>query len=216
MPRPTIILAKTAAQFLILSRFSGRYDLESSRSYRQRIQPRRPGRNPGGDCASRSSFRFSSSAPFINLGLLVSALTRQAVSSFIILLLCWVFLFGVFPRLSVVISQLISPVKSQQLVLQERNRVRLENEKARSAEIAKIVESGDNTQEKQDAVSAEFRAKLTEAFQKLDREQGNRQNAQMNARRQYLAGFARELFRPAHGRSRPDRMDAVRDVPSGR
>jgi ABC-type transport system involved in multi-copper enzyme maturation permease subunit len=116
---------------------------------------------------------------FFNLGVLVSALTRQAVSSFIVLLLCWVFLFGVYPRLSVVLSQLICPVKSQQLVLLERDQLRLENEKALAVEIDKIVESADNTQEKQDAVNMEFRAKFTDQLQKLDRELENRRNTQM-------------------------------------
>ena len=179
VPRPTIILAKTAAQFLILV---GAFLAAMILSLLVLIASGFSLAGPGGILAEIALALILSIlviGAFLNLGLLVSALTRQAVSSFIILLLCWVFLFGVFPRLSVVISQLISPVKSQQLVLQERNRVRLENEKARSAEIAKIVEFGDNTQEKQDAVSAEYRAKLTEAFQKLDREQGNRQNAQM-------------------------------------
>jgi ABC-type transport system involved in multi-copper enzyme maturation permease subunit len=116
---------------------------------------------------------------FFNLGLLVSSLTRQAVSSFIILLLCWVFLFGVYPRLGVVISQLVYPVKSQQLVLLERNQIRLENEKALSAGIDKIVESSDNIQERQDEVTREFRAKLTDQLQKLDRDLENRRNTQM-------------------------------------
>jgi ABC-type transport system involved in multi-copper enzyme maturation permease subunit len=116
---------------------------------------------------------------FFNLGLLVSSLTRQAVSSFIILLLCWVFLFGVYPRLGVVISQLVYPVKSQQLVLLERNQIRLENDKSLSAAIDKIVESSNNTQERQDEATRDFRAKLTDRLQKLDRDLENRRNTQM-------------------------------------
>ncbi len=179
VPRPTVILAKTAAHFSILV---GAFLAAMILSLLVLIACGYSLAGPGGvlgETALALVLSILVIGAFLNLGLLVSALTRQAVSSFIILLLCWVFLFGVFPRLSVVMAQLISPVKSQQLLLQERNRVRLENEKARSVEIDKIVESGDNTQEKQDAVSAEFRAKLTEAFQKLDREQDNRQNAQM-------------------------------------
>jgi ABC-type transport system involved in multi-copper enzyme maturation permease subunit len=179
VPRSTVILAKTAASFLVLV---GAFLVAMILSLLVLVACGYSLAGPGGVLAETALTVVLSIlviGAFLNLGLLVSALTRQAVSSFIILLLCWVFLFGVFPRLSVVVAQLISPVKSQQLVLQERNRVRLENEKARRAEIAKIVESGDNTQEKQDAVSAAFKAKLTEAFQKLDRDEDNRQNAQM-------------------------------------
>jgi len=179
VPRSTVILAKAAASFLVLV---GAFLAAMVLSLLVLVARGYSLAGPGGVLAETALTLVLSIlviGAFLNLGLLVSVLTRQAVSSFIILLLCWVFLFGVFPRLSVVAAHLISPVKSQQLVLQERNRVRLENEKSRSAEIAKIVESGDNTQEKQDAVSAAFKAKLTGAFQILDRDEDNRRNAQM-------------------------------------
>jgi ABC-type transport system involved in multi-copper enzyme maturation permease subunit len=178
VPRSTIILAKASAQGVILI---GAFLAAALLSF---IVLAVHGYNlfgPDGIFAETALALVLSIlviGAFINLGLLVSALTRQAVSAFIILLLCWVFLFGVFPKLSVVIAQLASPVKSQQLVLQEKNRLRLENEKDRVAEIEKIAESDNNTQERQDAVSAQYRAKLTEAFQVLDNDQMNRQNAQ--------------------------------------
>ena len=181
VPRPTIILAKTAAQFLILV---GAFLAAMILSLLVLIASGFSLAGPGGILAETALALILSIlviGAFINLGLLVSALTRQAVSSFIILLLCWVFLFGVFPRLSVVISQMISPVRVLGANSSSRNETGSvwRTRKARSTEIAKIVESGDNARGKQDAVSAEFRGKLTEAFQKLDREQGNRQNAQM-------------------------------------
>jgi ABC-type transport system involved in multi-copper enzyme maturation permease subunit len=179
VPRTTVILAKAAANFtVIISAFLAAMILSllvlAARGYSLA--------GAGGVLAETGLALVLSIlliGAFLNLGLLVSALTRQAVSSFIILLLCWVGLFGVWPRLSVVISHLVYPVKSQQLILQERSRLRLENERGRTAEINKIIESGDNTQEKQDDVSAEYRAKLTAAFQMLEREQSTRQNAQI-------------------------------------
>lgn len=115
---------------------------------------------------------------FLNLGLMVSALTRRAVSSFIILLLCWVFLFSIYPRLSTLISQVIYPIKSEQLVLLEKTQIRRENEKVLMASINKIIESGNDIEGKQDAAFLEYRAKVTERWQKLDQEQEYRRNNQ--------------------------------------
>ncbi len=124
-------------------------------------------------------FSFLTIGVFFNLGLWISALTHQAVTSFVILLLCWAFLFGIYPRISVIFSQLLYPVKSQQLVLLERNQIRLENEKALATELDRIANSDGNSQEKQDAITAEFRAKLTDQLQKHDENTENRRNTQM-------------------------------------
>ena len=147
---------------------------------------------------------------FFNLGLLVSSLTKQAVSAIIILLLCWVFLFGIFPRLSVILSQVVYPVKSQQLVALEKNLIRVENEKECEAEVGRLLESSSSsglsekeTMERQEAIRGEFRARLVDRFQKVDREIDKKRNTQMLiasnlARLSPVSCFVRPLAEMCH------------------
>jgi ABC-type transport system involved in multi-copper enzyme maturation permease subunit len=123
---------------------------------------------------------------FFNLGLLVSSLTKQAVSAIIILLLCWVFLFGIFPRLSVILSQIVYPVKSQQLVALEKGLIRVENEKECEAEVRKFLESPSSSglsekemRDRQEVIREEFRASLVSKFQKVESEIEKKRNTQM-------------------------------------
>ena len=127
---------------------------------------------------------------FFNLGILISTLTKQAVSTIIILLLCWVFLFGIFPRVSVILSRLVYPVKSQQLITLEKNQVRLDNERECRAEIDKVIESVQSGQrpsreeykelgEKQQVIREEFQARLVGKLQKIDRDIEKKRNTQI-------------------------------------
>jgi ABC-type transport system involved in multi-copper enzyme maturation permease subunit len=147
---------------------------------------------------------------FFNLGLLVSSLTKQAVSTIIILLLCWVFLFGIFPRLSVILSQVVYPVKSQQLVALEKNLIRVENEKECETDVGKLLESSSSLglsekemMEKQEAIREEFRARLVGRFQKIDREIEKKRNTQILiasnlARLSPVSCFIRPLAEMSH------------------
>jgi len=117
---------------------------------------------------------------FFNLGLLVSTLTRQAVSTIVILLLCWILIYGILPRLSIILSQLVYPVKSQQLLAFEKNQIRMENEKECDARIDKLLDSGQSSLEKQKSIRAEYGEKLVESWQKLDREWEKRREIQMS------------------------------------
>lgn len=127
---------------------------------------------------------------FFNLGILISTLTKQAASTIIILLLCWVFLFGIFPRLSVILSRLVYPVKSQQLIALEKNQVRLDNERECRAEIGRLIESTPEKRrpsseeykdmgKKQQIVREEFQAKLVGKLQKIDRDIEKKRNTQI-------------------------------------
>jgi ABC-type transport system involved in multi-copper enzyme maturation permease subunit len=116
---------------------------------------------------------------FFNLGMLISSLTRQAVSTIIILLLCWVVLYGVVPRLSMIVAELVSPVRSPQLIAFEKNRIRMENEKECDARINELIDSGQDSPERQKTIQAEYRGKLLESWQKIDREKERRRNAQI-------------------------------------
>jgi len=115
---------------------------------------------------------------FFNLGLLVSTLTRQAVSTIVILLLAWVLLYGILPRLSSVFAQLVYPVKSQQVLVSEKNQIRMENEKECEARIDKLVDTGQSSLDKQKSIRAEFAEKITGSLQKLDQEWEKRREIQ--------------------------------------
>ncbi len=116
---------------------------------------------------------------FFNLGLLISTLAKQAASSIIILLFCWILLYGIIPRLSVILSQIVYPIKSQQLINLEKNQIRLDNEKAVEIEINRIIVAGNNSSINQQAIRDEYWAKLENQIQNIDRDIEKKQNTQL-------------------------------------
>ena len=123
------------------------------------------------------AFSLLTIAVFFNLGLLVSSLTRQAVTSIVVLLLVWTALFAVVPRLSVIATRLLAPAPSEQAFAQEKIRIRLANEKACEAEVDALIKAnpmpqgrGNNSPEwrkltadfrsKQDAIRAKYQSDL--------------------------------------------------------
>jgi len=116
---------------------------------------------------------------FFNLGLLVSALTKQAVPALITLLLAWVFLYGVYPRLSSAAAQILYPVKSEARLALEKAQVRRDVEKERDAEIQKVAqtmpqdwksEAFKEGREKQDEIRGRYQARLEESWRTLERD----------------------------------------------
>ena len=110
-------------------------------------------------------FSLLTIAVFFNLGLLVSSLTKQAVTSIVVLLLVWTALFAVVPRLSVIATRLLAPAPSEQAFGQEKSRIRLANEKACEAEVDKLIKENpipqgrDNNGPEWQKLNADFRAK---------------------------------------------------------
>ncbi len=123
---------------------------------------------------------------FFNLGLLVSALTKQAVSALVALLLLWVSLYGVYPRLSSAVAQIISPSKSGARVALEKAQLRWNVQKERDAEIDRLLRSlpdddsspaakeGVKTQEE---IRNRYQAKLEEGWQAMNRDLEVREQA---------------------------------------
>lgn len=116
---------------------------------------------------------------FFNLGLLVSALTKQAVPALVTLLLAWVFLYGVYPRLAAAAAQVIYPVKSEARVALEKNQIRRNIEKERDAEInlvAKIKPNDEKSdaykegQQKQLDIHNKYQSQLETNWQNLERD----------------------------------------------
>jgi ABC-type transport system involved in multi-copper enzyme maturation permease subunit len=116
---------------------------------------------------------------FFNLGLLVSALTKQAVPALVALLLLWVSLYGVYPRLSSAVAQIIAPSKSEARVALEKAQLRRNVQKERDAEIDRLLQTlpdddaspaakeGAKTQEE---IRNRYQAKLEEGWQAMDRD----------------------------------------------
>lgn len=65
-----------------------------------------------------------------NLGILISVLTKQSITSLILQLFCWAFFFLIIPKVSPMIAEVIQPIKSRQIVNKEKDTIRqdLKNE----------------------------------------------------------------------------------------
>jgi ABC-type transport system involved in multi-copper enzyme maturation permease subunit len=122
---------------------------------------------------------------FLNLGLFISALTKQAVPALVALLLAWVFLYGVYPRISVAAAQILYPVRSDTQVALEKIQIRRNIEKERDAEIEKAAQSMPQDfkseafkegQKKQQEIHDRFQARLEESWRAIDREIEERRN----------------------------------------
>jgi ABC-type transport system involved in multi-copper enzyme maturation permease subunit len=115
---------------------------------------------------------------FLNLGVFVSSLTKQASAAAVILLLCWGLSYGIFPRLSVLLGQLAYPTKSQQLVLFEKDQARRENEKQCAAQVERLIDSDQYTSEKHDSIKEEYRVKLIKQWDSIDLEVEKKRSSQ--------------------------------------
>jgi len=144
---------------------------------------------------------------FFNLGLLVSALTKQAVTALVTLLLAWVFLYGVYPRLASAAAQVVHPVKSEARLALEKAQVRENIEKARNAELDKIAQAMPDDEKsaayeegkkKQQDLLDKYRAQLQESWQALERESETRRASLLTltadiARLSPVSSFVRPL-----------------------
>jgi len=121
---------------------------------------------------------------FLNLSLLVSTLTKQAVQALVVLLLAWVFLYGIYPRLSAAAAQIISPVKSEARVALDKAQLRRAVNKERDAEIDALVQASpdkmtqtdmDDMGKKQEAILDRYQGKLEESWKSLEADVAERQ-----------------------------------------
>jgi ABC-type transport system involved in multi-copper enzyme maturation permease subunit len=133
---------------------------------------------------------------FFNLGLLVSALTKQAVTALVTLLLAWVFLYGVYPRLASAAAQVIHPVKSEARLALEKAQIRANIEKEQEAEIEKLGKAMPEDErssafaegkKKQEEVRTKYRTELETSWQALERESDARRASLLTL----TAGIAR-------------------------
>jgi len=116
---------------------------------------------------------------FFNLGLFVSSLTKQAVPALVTLLLVWVFLYGVYPRLAAAAAQILHPVKSDALVALEKSQIKHDIEKARDAELETVAQTMPRDfkseafkagQKKQQEIHDRYQAKLEAGWKAIDRD----------------------------------------------
>ncbi|MGD0783717.1 MAG: ABC transporter permease subunit, partial [Candidatus Aminicenantales bacterium] len=71
----------------------------------------------------------------VNLGLLVSIRARSSLSAMLTLVLCWVAVFMLVPKAGVIASKILRPVKSQQVIDLEKERLRVQLQKDLDGEI---------------------------------------------------------------------------------
>ena len=179
VPRAKVILAKTAANSLVLIiPFLASLALGLVILALQGL----PLAAAGGTWASIGLavlFAALFIGAFFNLGLLVSALTKQAVTALVALLLAWVFLYGVYPRLASAAAQVVHPVKSEARLALEKAQVRANVEKALEAEIDKLAKAMPDSEKSpafeegkknQEEVRAKYRTELEATWRALERE----------------------------------------------
>jgi len=78
---------------------------------------------------------------FFNFGFLVSSLTKNSNIAMVVLISSWVVLFMIFPKLSIIMSKIIKPVESQQVIDLKKNQLRTQIENETEAEVNKLAES---------------------------------------------------------------------------
>ena len=74
----------------------------------------------------------------VNLGLLVSTRARSSLSAMVTLVMGWVILFMLVPKAAVIVSKVVAPVKSQQVVDLEKNQMRNQLNKEMEGEFAAL------------------------------------------------------------------------------
>ena len=137
---------------------------------------------------------------FLNFGLLVSSLNRTALSAIISLMSCWVFLFLILPKASVIAAKIVRPVKSQQVIDLEKSQVRTQMQKEEYQEISRLQKSLPGVKEmtareffanlrkeeenakafekKQNEVKEQFRVKCNAELNRIDTLYENQRNLQ--------------------------------------
>ncbi len=137
---------------------------------------------------------------FTNLGLMISALCRSSTVAVVVSMSCWVVLFMVVPKGGVVLSKILKPVKSQQVIDLEKSQVRrrLEKEEYEAYEKLRTTLPGVkdwsfreflNNQrqndpaaleyvEKQKKIQEEFRSRIDDEIGRIDAFYENARDAQ--------------------------------------
>jgi ABC-type transport system involved in multi-copper enzyme maturation permease subunit len=188
VPRATVILAKGTANFLVLivpfllamgvslAVLEGQAGTLSSTA------------GSGTSLFLALAFSLLFIGAFFNLGLLVSALTKQAVTALIVLLLGWVFLYGVYPRVAVAASQILRPAKSEARLALERVQLQRDVTKECEAAVDKLLATMPADQnsaafkagmEKQGEIRGRYQVVFQERWQTIGREAEERRNSQI-------------------------------------
>jgi ABC-type transport system involved in multi-copper enzyme maturation permease subunit len=145
----------------------------------------------------------------VNLGLLVSTRARSSLSAMVTLVMAWVVLFMLVPKAAVIVSKVIRPVKSQQVVDLEKNGLRVQLNKEMEDEITRLGKTMpgikdmtmdaffkakrakdpriDEYQKKQDEIRDTYRGRTAAELDKIDAFYSGQRNGQ--------TGLARNISR---------------------
>jgi ABC-type transport system involved in multi-copper enzyme maturation permease subunit len=201
VPRPTVITAKLAAGSMLLA---AAFLAGMAAGILLTVAL---GLNPFAQPGTLAPFGIGAGVSlvfllvFYNLGLLISALTRNSVSAMVSLLSLWVALAMVLPKGSIVIAKLILPVKSQQVVDLEKNQVRLQSDRDFYADLGRLTKLSPGIKDMStDEYWKARRAKnpTIEAFEKVQTERKAEFTARLNAELDKIdAEFERQRGRQA-------------------
>jgi ABC-type transport system involved in multi-copper enzyme maturation permease subunit len=137
---------------------------------------------------------------FLSFGVLISSLNKSALSAIVGLMVCWVALFLILPKASVIAAKLVRPVKSQQVIDIEKNQVRMQMQREEDQEIRQLqktmpgvkdmndrdfftkLRQGDENakayEKKQNEVQGAYRMKLDSELNRIDALYDNQRRAQ--------------------------------------
>lgn len=125
---------------------------------------------------------------FLNLGLLISALAKQAVPALVALLLVWVFFYGIHPRLSSAAAQILYWVKSEGRVALEKSQLQRNIYKELDEEIDRQIQSlpesranfpTEEDRRKQDEIRGNYQTRLEQSWRILDNDVEERRKFRM-------------------------------------
>lgn len=115
---------------------------------------------------------------FINIGIFISSMTQKSLNSKIMLLFMWVIFVLTIPKISNMITQVIYPVKSRQ-VLNLEKRMAIDNlNRERGNRLKEIWDDSENYNELRKPIAEEFAQRQKQMLGNMDQEYQNRKNYQ--------------------------------------
>ena len=114
---------------------------------------------------------------FINLGIFISTMTHKSLNSKLMLLFIWVLFVLAIPKLSNMLTDVVFPVKSRQ-VLNLEKRIAKDNLNRERGERLKDIWEQENYDELREPIAAEFAQREKQLMANMEQEYQNRKNTQ--------------------------------------
>jgi ABC-type transport system involved in multi-copper enzyme maturation permease subunit len=115
---------------------------------------------------------------FINLGIFISTMTHKSLNSKLMLLFIWVLFVLAIPKLSNMLTDVIHPVKSRQVLNLEKRIAKDNLNRERGERLKDIWDDQENYDELRKPIAAEFAQREKQLMTNMEQEYLNRKNNQ--------------------------------------